>query len=185
MMKNKTYNIVLAGISAALIAVCAWIAIPVGAVPITLSTLGIFLILMSEGFKRGTAAIAVYLLLGLVGIPVFSNFKGGPAVLVGPTGGFLIGYIPMALVFALLVKILRVRTMTGFKKILFNILSAVCSEIVLYLFGCVWLMLTSGNKDVMNVLSVCVLPFIIPDIVKITVASLVSQRLAKFIKQEE
>ena len=184
-MRNKSYDVVIAGISAALIAVCAWISIPVGAVPITLSTLGIFLILMSAGTKRGIIAIVVYLLLGLIGIPVFSGFKGGPYVLIGPTGGFLIGYIPMALVFALAVKVFAVRSVSGAIKIVFYIVSAVLSELILYLFGCIWLMITSGNKDMMNVLSVCVLPFIIPDIIKIIVASLVSQRLCKFIKQEQ
>ena len=184
-MKDKSYNIVLAGVSAALITVCAWISIPVGTVPVTLSTLAIFLILMSEGFKRGLNAIIVYLCLGLIGIPVFSQFKGGPAVLIGPTGGFLIGYIPMAIVFALLVRAFGVSNMTGPKKTVFNFISAVLSEAVLYLFGCVWLSLISGNRDVMKLLSACVLPFIIPDIVKILTASLVSQRLSKYIKQDQ
>ena len=184
-MKNKSYNIVLAGISAALITVCAWISIPVGAVPVTLSTLAIFLILMSEGFKRGFLAILVYLLLGLIGIPVFSQFKGGPAVLIGPTGGFLIGYIPMAAVFALLVRAFGVKKMTGAKKALFNFISAALSEIVLYLFGCVWLMLISGGMELMKLLSACVFPFIIPDIVKILAASLVSPRLSKYIKEDQ
>lgn len=183
-MKNKSYNIVLAGISAALITVCAWISLPVGAVPVTLSTLAIFLILMSEGFKRGLTAIIVYLCLGLIGIPVFSQFKGGPAVLIGPTGGFLMGYVPMALLFALLVKSFGVKNMNGAKKIVFNFISAVLSEILLYAFGCVWLSLISGNRDIMKLLSACVLPFIVPDIIKILMASLVSQRLSKYIKQD-
>ena len=89
----NTRDIVFTGVSAAIIALCAWITVPVGAIPVTLQTLAVCLIAGLFGAKRGTAAVLVYILIGAVGVPVFSGFKGGIGVLAGATGGYIIGFI--------------------------------------------------------------------------------------------
>ena len=99
--KNKTYNIVLIAVSAALITICSWISITIGPVPFTLQTMAIFAVLMTIGGARGSIAVVIYLLLGLVGVPVFAGFKGGPASFLGPTGGFLVGFAVASLVWIL------------------------------------------------------------------------------------
>ena len=83
---------------AAIIAVCAWISVPVGDIPVTLQTMGVCLAAAFLGLKRGTAAVAVYILLGLCGVPVFAGFTGGAAKLLMPTGGYIVGFIFTALV---------------------------------------------------------------------------------------
>ena len=95
-MKSKAYDLVLIALFAALMALCAWVTVPY-AVPFTMQTFGVFLALLLLGGKRGTICMAVYLLLGAVGLPVFSGFRGGVGALVGSTGGYLVGFIVSAL----------------------------------------------------------------------------------------
>ncbi len=83
---------------AAVLTLCAWITIPLGPVPFTMQNFGIFAALGLLGGRRGSLTVAVYLLLGLVGLPVFSGFGAGPGALLGPTGGFLLGFLLCALV---------------------------------------------------------------------------------------
>ena len=112
MMNTKTYSrtsyMALCGLFAALMAICSFISIPLGftPVPVNLATLGVFLAGGLLGKKYGTVSIAVYVLLGAVGVPVFAGFKGGVGVLAGPTGGYIIGYIAAAFLVGLLVELL-------------------------------------------------------------------------------
>ena len=134
-----TYNMVLEAICAALIAICSWISIPFAQIPFTLQTLAVFIVLMTIGGKRGLVSIICYLLLGAIGVPVFAGFKGGFAVLLGPTGGFLVGFIAVALVYWLFSEKVFGRFMTSYgKRLVFNILTAVICEIVLYAVGVIW-----------------------------------------------
>ena len=96
-MKLKTKDLALCALFAALIAVCAWISIP-ATVPFTLQTFAIFAALGLLGGKRGTVAVAVYLLLGAIGVPVFAGFQGGIGALLGTTGGYLLGFLLTALI---------------------------------------------------------------------------------------
>ena len=96
MQQNKTRDIVFIGIFAALIAICSWISIPT-TVPFTLQTMGVFTAVGLLGGKRGSLAVLVYILLGLVGLPVFAGFSGGVGVLFGTTGGYIIGFLASAL----------------------------------------------------------------------------------------
>ena len=93
----RTRDLVLIAIFAAMMAVCAWISVPVLAVPFTLQSFGVFMALLCLGGKRGTAAICVYVLLGAVGAPVFSGFNGGIGAIMGATGGYIIGFIPLVI----------------------------------------------------------------------------------------
>ena len=117
--KNRAfiYDMVLISISAALIAVCSWISIPLGPVPFTLQTLGILAVMLTAGGRRGTIAVLVYLALGAVGVPVFAGFKGGIASFAGPTGGFLVGFLVSALVYWLLEKLFLKKLMTQGRSI--------------------------------------------------------------------
>ena len=94
---SKITDMVYIGLSAAIIAVCSWISIPL-TVPITLQTMGVVLISGLFGAKRGTLSTLLYILIGAIGVPVFSGFKSGFGVLLGSTGGYIIGFIFTALI---------------------------------------------------------------------------------------
>jgi biotin transport system substrate-specific component len=184
--KNKTYNIVLIAVSAALITICSWISITIGPVPFTLQTMAIFAVLMTIGGARGSIAVVIYLLLGLVGVPVFAGFKGGPASFLGPTGGFLVGFAVASLVWILLEKLLRDKmSSSAVKRILYGVVNAVICEVVMYTIGVIWFMVVYGQQTgpvgLGATLTMCVVPFIIPDIVKIAVAIVIGERAGKLI----
>ena len=174
----KTRDIVYIAICAVLIAVCSWISIP-AAVPFTLQTFGVFVTVGLLGGKRGSLAVLIYLLLGAVGIPVFAGFSGGIGALIGSTGGYLIGFLFSALIMWGMEKLLG-------KKTWVLACSMVLGLFACYVFGTIWFMIvyarTSGEIGLMTALGWCVFPFIIPDVVKIALAMLISKRLAKVIR---
>ena len=152
---------VLCSLFAALTAVCAWISVPVFDIAFTLQTLGIFLSLGLLGGKRGSWAIFLYLLLGAVGMPVFSGFRGGIGVLAGVTGGFALA----GPVYRLLERFGRLPAM-------------VIAQLVCYLCGCLWFYLYAGG-GLWLILLRCVFPFLLPDAAKIALAYILSRRLAR------
>ena len=181
------YDLVLISVSAALITICSWISIPLGPVPFTLQTLGILAVMLTVGGRRGTIAILVYLALGAVGVPVFAGFKGGIMSFVGPTGGFLIGFVIAALVYWLLEKLFLKKLMTTTVRTwIFGLLGFLVFEIVMYIVGVIWFMTVyaaqTGPVGLMTVLGWCVIPFIIPDLVKMAVALIIGERASKLIK---
>ena len=181
------YDLVLISVSAALITICSWISIPLGPVPFTLQTLGILAVMLTVGGRRGTIAILVYLALGAVGVPVFAGFKGGIMSFIGPTGGFLIGFVFGALVYWLLEKLFLKKLMTTTVKTwIFGMLGFVVFEVVMYIVGVIWFMTVyaaqTGPVGLATVMSWCVIPFIIPDIVKMVVAVLTGERASKLIR---
>ena len=185
--KSVSYDITLIAISAALITICSWISIQIGPVPVTLQTLAVLAVLLTAGGRRGTIAIAVYLALGAVGVPGFSGFKGGPAAFMGPTGGFLAGFLLAALVFWLFEKLIFAKLMTTpAKKLIFGIVNSLIFEIIVYLVGVIWFMTVyaaqTGPVGLGTVLGWCVIPFIIPDIVKIAAASVIGSRASRFVR---
>ncbi len=186
--RSAIYDIVVIAISAALITVCSWISVPLGPVPVTLQTMAILAVLMTVGGRRGTIAIAIYLLLGAVGVPVFAGFKGGPASFLGPTGGFLAGFIVAALVFWLLEKLVFARLMTTpGKRLIFGLVNSLIFELVLYVFGVIWFMTVyaakTGPIGLGTVLGMCVIPFIIPDLIKMAAAAVIGSRAYRFVRQ--
>lgn len=186
--RSATYDIAVIAVSAALITICSWISIPVGPVPVTLQTLAVLAVLLTTGGRRGTIAVAVYLALGAIGVPVFSGFKGGPAAFAGPTGGFLIGFLAAALVYWLLEKLVFAHLMTTQKKkIIFGFVISVIFELVMYTVGVIWFMTVyaaqTGPVGLVTVLGWCVIPFIIPDIVKIAAAVIISSRASGFVRR--
>ncbi len=173
-INSNVLTISVVGLSAALIAVCSWISIPLGAVPITLQTFAVFTIAALFDLKIGLMSITSYLLLGAVGVPVFANFKSGISVLKGPTGGYLIGFLLSAVIIGLFKKI-------EVKPKLFLVVGMIFGLIVCYAFGTAWFYFVySGDGEkmgVLRILSLCVVPFIIPDMIKITAAFVLVRRL--------
>lgn len=184
MNNNKLTQTVFMGLFAALIAVCSQIQIP-GAVPFTLQTFAVFLAVGLLGGKRGTVSVLIYILLGAIGLPVFAGFKGGIGALLGTTGGYIIGFIFTALVMLAFEKI----SVKGkVKKMILLGISMVAGLIVCYAFGTAWFMTVYTNTKepigIATALSWCVIPFIIPDIIKIALALTLTSRLKRFIPFE-
>ena len=173
MSKSKAYPIVLVGVFVAIISICAWISIPMVPIPITLQILGVFITASILGAKLGTVSIIIYILLGAVGLPVFSNFIGGFGILLSPTGGFIIGFIFTALTIGII---------TSFKNsILINTLAMLLGLLLCYLFGTLWYCIYA-NVDFITAVLVCVVPFLIGDAIKIIVASILVTKLKKHMK---
>lgn len=155
---------------AALTAVFSQIAIPTPwLVPINLATCSVFLSGAILGARWGMASQLVYLTLGLCGLPVFSGFRGGAQALLGPTGGYLLGYVLTALVVGLFAE--RWTFHGGL------VLSMVCGLILCYALGTTWFMIVTAST-LPHALTLCVLPFLPGDAVKIAAAAVLSGRLA-------
>lgn len=173
--KNKTRDIVFIALFAVLMAVCSWISIPT-AIPITMQTFAVFLTLNFLGGKKGTVSVCIYLLLGLIGLPVYANFTSGIGMLLGMTGGYMIGWIFSGLVMWLMEKLLG-------RKMWAQFVSMLAGLLVCYIAGTVWFMVvyaqSSGPVGVWTALLWCVIPFVIPDLVKLGLALWLSQRLEK------
>ena len=174
--RNKTLDMVYIALFAVLIAICSWISIP-ATVPFTLQTFGIFVAVGTLGGKRGSLSVLIYLLLGAIGIPVFAGFQGGLGIILGNTGGYIIGFLLSALFMWGMEKILG-------KKTWVLALSMVLGLLICYAFGTVWFMLVYaknvGEIGLWTALGWCVFPFIIPDLVKIALAFVLSRRLRKY-----
>lgn len=171
--KARLKNAVLISLFTTIIAVCSLITIP-SPVPFTLQTLGIFCALSVLGGRNGTVTILLYTVLGLVGVPVFAGFSAGPGHLLGATGGYIIGFIFCALVYWLITKLLGnspKATISGLSSGL----------ITCYITGTLWYAFVYlgeiSVKSLFSAIIVCIAPFIIPDIVKLIVAVLISRKL--------
>ena len=175
--KSKTYDLVYIGVFAVLMAVCSWISIPT-AVPFTLQTFGVFMAVGVLGGKKGTASVGLYLFLGVLGVPVFAGMTGGIGVLLGTTGGYIIGFFFSALVMWAMEKL------PG-KRSVIQVISMIIGLLVCYTFGTLWFMMVymknQGAVGLMTVLGWCVIPFIIPDILKIVLAYGLSRKLKKYV----
>ena len=176
-MNSKTKDMVYISMFAVLIAICSWISIP-AAVPFTLQTMAVFTAVGLLGGKRGTISVLLYILLGAIGIPVFAGFSGGVGVLMGTTGGYIVGFLFSALL------MWAMEASFGKGRII-RILSMVLGLIVCYAFGTIWFMFvytkTTGPVGIAAVLGWCVIPFIIPDCIKIVVAFILTDRLKKVV----
>ncbi len=158
----------------AVIACSAWITIPF-TVNFTLQTLAIFVISSVFDFKKSFLSILLYILIGVCGLPVFSGFGAGPATVFGPTGGYLAGFMLIPPIMLLFSKISKASKALKFTSMLVSLF-------VCYLFGTLWYYIGFGAQaDITfaQILTLCVIPFIIPDILKILIALSISERLSQ------
>ncbi|MDE6363338.1 MAG: biotin transporter BioY [Lachnospiraceae bacterium] len=181
-MNTKTKELTLIGLMAAITCIAGPLSLPLpfSPVPISLTNLAIYFSVYILGMKRGTISYLVYLLLGLVGLPVFSAFTSGPAKLFGPTGGYLIGFIFMALICGYCVDRWNGRFVASF-------LGMAAGTAVCYLFGTLWLAyqmtLNAGQSPLSFVqalpaaFAAGVLPFIIGDLAKMVLTLLVGSQV--------
>ena len=174
----KTKDIAYISLMAALMSICAWISIPT-AVPFTMQTFGVYVTAGLLGAKRGSIAMLIYVLLGAVGLPVFSNFTGGIGILLGKTGGYILGFFFIALIEGWVSRRYK-------GNVPLTILSMVVGTVVCYAFGTAWFMriyaASSGTVGLMTVLGWCVFPFIVPDLVKMSIAVIVIRRVSPMLK---
>lgn len=171
----QTRQLAATALMAALLALCAWLTIPT-VVPFTMQTFGIFLAVGLLGGKLGSLAVGVYLLLGIVGLPVFSGFSGGIGTLAGVTGGYLLGFLLIALVMWLAERLFGTGTVVF-------VLSGLVGLAVCYAFGTAWFLVlytrSTGPIGLWSVLWSCVLPFVIPDLCKLALALVLRRRLRR------
>ena len=176
--KNHSYftvrEMTAAAMMTAVTAVCAWISIPAN-VPFTLQTFAVFAAVLMLGSKGALLSITAYLLLGAVGVPVFAGFKGGTGILLGNTGGYLLGFIFIPLI------CLGVEKLFG-RKMIFTVPTLVVGLFICYTFGTAWFIHVSTKAvTVRQALKWCVTPFIIPDLAKLAAAAVISVRVRKHI----
>lgn len=174
--QSRTYDMAYIAIFVVLITICSWITVPLGTIPVTMQTFAIFLAVGVLGGKRGSMAVFIYLLIGCIGLPVFSGFQAGIGILLGQTGGYLLGFV-LAVFLMWLLEVLLGRK--GWVQILGMLLGL----FLCYAFGTAWFMMVymknTGAVSLGTVLGLCVVPFILPDLVKIGLAYLLIKRLKK------
>lgn len=149
----------------------AWLSVPFYPVPMTMQTLAVLLVGGLMGPRLGTAAVAGYLALGLAGAPVFHGGLGGAALLVGPTGGYLVGFLPAALLMGLAARVaLRgAQRLRPAGQLLLLAAGAVAAEVVIYCLGVPWLALV-GGLGLREAATVGLVPFLLGDLLKAAVA---------------
>lgn len=191
-MKNNIQNLTLTALMAAILCIMGPIVIPIGMVPMSFANMVIYLTIILLDKKRATISVALYLLIGFVGIPVFSGFAGGAGKLFGPTGGYLIGYLVLSWIAGTVLEILNktndenkisISPSNKVKSVEKNInyeqmLALAVGNISLYLVGTMWLMIQSKLTFV-TALSVGVLPFAIFDVIKIILAISIGNSIKK------
>lgn len=179
----KTTSMIFCGLCAAITCVLAPIAIPMpGGVPISLATFSVMLAGCLLGPKWGTLSQTVYVLLGAIGLPVFSGMRGGIGVLAGMTGGYIIGYILLTF-FSGLIYFRMGKHAQGPRKTIALVSGMLLGTLVLYVFGTAWFMKVSGMQ-LSGALAACVLPFLPGDAIKIAGVTLLTPLLEKAFHRE-
>lgn len=167
---GTTYAITVTALMTAVTCILAPLSIPIGPVPISLTNLAIYISLYLLGWKRGTISYLIYLLIGLVGIPVFSGFTGGPAKLAGPTGWIHHRFYCLAI---------YCRTCNrSFPPALVQLIGMIVGTIICYVLGTAWFCF-EAKSTVSGALSICVFPFIPGDLIKMIIAMLIGPAIKK------
>ena len=192
---SRTWSICMVGLSIAIIAISSWITIPLGPIPFTLQMFAIPLVIYVLRPLQTTAAIYIYVGLGALGLPLFSGMRGGVGVLLGPTGGFLIGYLIGVPLAAGLLYLAHRRSRrpqvdspaertrpfdeppsatTRIKAGFWEFLAGMVFIFFAYLIGCIWYTFVA-HVDFAVAFATCALPFVIPDLIKTLLAVIVAQ----------
>lgn len=158
-----------------LLIICSWLTIP-AAVPFTMQTFAVFCSLILLGGKSGLTSLMLYIFMGIVGIPVFSGFQGGIGHIVGPTGGYIIGLIAAAVFYRLLEPLFA-------KGVKIQLVALIGGLLICYLFGTLWFQVFYSIQGVsytfLMTISICVFPYIVPDIIKLVLAWIISKKVRK------
>ena len=172
-----TRDLVMIAFMAAILCVCSWITIPF-TIPCTMQTFGVFCSVLLLGGFQGTLSIILYLLLGIIGLPVFSGFQAGIGHVLGPTGGYMVGFLLTGLAFILMKPLID-------KNRRFRYLALIIGLVACYLFGSLWFWVVYTSKGqtmgLWKILTICVLPYIIPDLLKMALAVFVCDRVRRLI----
>ena len=172
-MRVKFKRLTYIALMAVVICVCSWLTVPF-TVPFTMQTFGVFCALLLLGGKDGTAAVGIYILMGLVGLPVFSGFRGGAGHIFGPTGGYIIGFLFTGLVYMLTEPWITSRRSLRWASLAVGL-------ILCYMIGTVWFTAVFARRgtyySLPAALGMCVLPYVIPDFIKMALAVYVSDRV--------
>ncbi len=161
--KLSVYQMAAAALMTAVLCVLGPLSIPIGPVPISLTNFVIYITLYLLGTKLGTLSYCIYLLLGTAGLPIFSGYSGGLAKLAGPTGGYLVGFIAMAVIAGIFIQ-------KNHGKTVMSVLGMILGTLAAYAFGTIWFVFEAGCT-IWYALAVCVFPFLIGDAAKILIAS--------------
>ena len=176
-MKNKkltTYQMAVTALMAAVLCVLGPLSVPIGAIPISLSNFVICLAAWLLGARFGTLSVAIYLAIGLVGVPVFSGYGAGIAKLAGPTGGYLVGYLLLAFIGGLFIEKSKGQPVISG-------IGLVLGDAACYVLGTIWFMILTG-ADLVSALGWCVLPYLPGDAAKIVLAAVLTMQLDKRLK---
>ncbi len=176
MRNNKTYNLILMALFTAVTSVLAGLSVPLPftPVPISLATFGVLLCGGILGAKYGSFSMICYVILGAVGLPIFSNYHGGMEKLLGPTGGYIVGYIACAFIIGLIADYSEKK---GLKySLIYIIIGGILGTLACYTLGTLYFMLQTKNT-LIAAIGMCVVPFLIGDIVKIAVSSILILKL--------
>ena len=174
-MKSKLYPMTVTAIMASIMAVTAPFALFLGPIPISLCTLLIYVSAYLLGRKKSVMAALLYVLMGMVGLPVFSGFSGGAGKLFGPTGGYILGYLVVAMCTGWAVERFPLRQ--GM-----HLLGMTVGTAILYLLGTAWYCLQTGQR-ISAAVGLCVLPFLPGDALKLSGALVLGPLLQERMKK--
>lgn len=170
MNKNKPFfNLSLSALFTAAMVICSFLAVPTP-IPFTLQTFAVFLACSFLGFKGAFLSTLTYILLGLVGLPIFAGFKGGVSALLEPTGGFILGFLFIPLFYGIFCRVFGKRA---------EAIGLFAGLLICYLTGSLWCLLYTDRKSYPIILLTSVAPFIIPDIIKLATALYLAKALKK------
>ncbi|MBQ8349763.1 MAG: biotin transporter BioY [Ruminococcus sp.] len=173
-----TKEMVLTAMLTAVMAVCSWISVP-AEIPFTLQTFAVFCAVGLLGGRNGLFSILVYILLGAIGIPVFAGPSGGIGIILGNTGGYIVGFVFIALICWLTEKLFG-------SGLIVRIISMLVGLAVMYAFGTAWYIFlytkNTGDVSLIQVMKWCVTPFVIPDLIKLALAVVLTDRIKKYAK---
>ena len=178
--KRKTYTMTSAALMTAVMCILAPVSVPIGPIPISLATLVIYFSIFILGTSRALLSCVLYILIGAVGLPVFSGFSGGATKLFGPTGGYILGYLFLILISGIMLEKLA-KGKTGVMLKAMQLLSLIIGTAVLYTFGLMWFCRVSGMAAG-PALALTVYPFIPLDLCKIILAVIIAPVIADKIK---
>lgn len=172
--KSRTYMMAMVAVMTAITCVLAPMSIAIGAVPITLTNLVVYFSLYLLGWKRGSLSVLVYILIGMMGLPVFSGFSGGLGKLAGPTGGYILGFLVIALVSGWVIDHTRSRVL--------QLGGMIVGTALCYALGTAWFCFVT-QSTLQAALWTCVIPFIPFDLGKMVAAMVVGPVLRERLVQ--